>query len=421
MKRFAVLFSGQGSQYVGMGKKLFERDGSTRALFETASQTLGIDMAHLCFEGKAEDLNRTENTQPALLLCSVADYLSFRTRTGLTPAFMAGHSLGELSALVASEAISLEDGLRLARARGLAMSRCGMAGKAGMHAVTKLEQSKVEQVCSATSGFRSEFVLANLNAPGQFVLSGSLAGLDSAGAALKEAGGTIIPLRVSGPFHSPFMAKAAEEFAAVIANIKLQQPQVPVVANINARLHGAPADIVQALVQQITSPVLWSDTMKLLQREGVEVYLEAGPGEVLKKLALSNISLANAFALDQEADRLAIEHLFGADIRAMKERPSVVGKCMAIAVCTQNNNWNEDEYQSGVVEPYRQLKSMQERLEHAGEEPTTIDMRQALDYLGQIFATKGAAQDERNWRLTQIIESTGTQDVLSNYSFHAAA
>lgn len=421
MKQIAVMFSGQGSQYLGMGKKLFERDGATRALFDGASRLLGLDMAQLCFSGPAEELNRTENTQPALLLCSVADYRHFRARTGVTPAFMAGHSLGELSALVAAEAMSLDDGLLLARARGLAMSRCATEVKTGMHAVTRLERATVEQVCAATPGFGTDFVLANVNAPGQFVLSGSVAAMEAVGAALKQAGGVIIPLKVSGPFHSPYMAAAAEEFGAALARVDWRNARVPVLSNMDGRAHGEGQQIARALMAQMTGPVLWSDTMQELQRLGIDAYLEAGPGAVLKKLALNNLPGACALGLDVDDDAAAIEQLFAAELRAVQQRPSVVGRCMAVAVCTQNKNWNDDDYQQGVIDPYRQLQALQEGLEQAGAQPNAQQMRQALDCLGRIFATKGTPEDERAWRLSQIIESTGTEEVLADYAFKHAA
>lgn len=419
MKRIAVLFSGQGSQYVGMGKRLYERDDASKALFDAASRMLDIDIRQLCFEGKADELNQTENTQPALLLCSVADYRHFHARTGLTPHFVAGHSLGELSALVAAEAISLEDGLRLARGRGLAMSHCGKGSKVGMQAVTKLPRRVVEDMCKDIEGFGSDFVIANFNAPNQCVLSGSLAALERAGEGLKKAGGNIIPLKVSGSFHSPFMTQAAQEFAAIIDGIEIKRPRFPVIANVNALPHGDGKAIAQSLVKQITSPVLWSDSMQYLQHEGIDVYLEAGPRAVLKKLALTNIPAVQAFALDEEDDRLPIDHAFAVDLRAMRERPSLVGKCMAVAVATKNNNWNDDEYQKGVVEPYRALQTIQEKLERDSQETSVEDMKQALSLLAKIFATKGTPKEERDWRLNQILETSGTASVLADYTFSA--
>lgn len=417
MKRIAVLFSGQGSQYVGMGKRLYERDAASRAMFDAASSVLDIDLKHLCFDGNPEELNQTENTQPALLLCAVLDYRHFHARTGIAPKFFAGHSLGELSALVAAQALSLEDGLRLARARGLAMSRSGTSEglKTGMHAVTKIERRLVEEICQSIPGFKQQFVIANFNAPNQCVLSGSIAVMEKAGEQLKKAGGNIIPLKVSGPFHSPYMAQAAQEFADVLHSVKMQAPKIPVIANVNAQAHGEPAQIVQSLLQQITSPVMWNDSMQLLRSEGIDVYLEAGPRAVLKKLVLSNVAGAQAFALDEEDDQPGIEKAFAFDLRQMRERPSLIGKCMAVAVATKNSNWDDSAYQQGVVEPYRTLQTMQEKIEREGVEASLADMQQALDLLNRIFDTKGTGVEERAWRWNQILQTSGMQQHLQDH------
>jgi [acyl-carrier-protein] S-malonyltransferase len=421
MRRIAVLFSGQGSQYPGMGKWLFDRHDAVKTLFATASETLDLDMARLCFEGSSEELSRTENTQPALLLVSVAAYRTFRAQTGLRPAFMAGHSLGELSALVAADALSLEDGLRLARRRGQAMARCTRPGEAGMYAVTKLHRPKVDEVCAAVEGFGTDFVVANVNAPGQVVLSGRSSRLAAAAEPLKQAGATVIPLKVSGPFHSPFMAPAAEALAEALAGIAISRPAVPVIANVGARPHGDGAQVAEALVRQITSPVLWADTMAYLRDQGVDLYLEAGPREVLKKLALANVPGAKAYALDERGDEAAMQQDLAADVRAVRERPTVVGKCLAIAVCTRNSNWNEEEYQAGVVEPYRELQAMQARLEQEGIDASPGEMKRAIDLLGRIFSTKRTPPDERAMRLAHVVEATGTANVLGDYVAAASA
>jgi [acyl-carrier-protein] S-malonyltransferase len=293
--------------------------------------------------------------------------------------------------------------------------------KAGMHAVTRLDRATVEQICAAAPGYGADFVLANVNAPGQFVLSGSVEAMELAGRALKEAGGAIIPLKVSGPFHSPFMAPAAEEFGGALARVEWRRPRVPVLSNLDARAHGEPGAIAGSLMRQLTSPVNWIDTMQALQRESIDAFLEAGPGAVLKKLALANLPDARAFGLDLDDDAPAIEGRFAAEMRAVRERPSVVGRCMAVAVCTRNHNWDEDEYQRGVLEPYRQLQALQETLEQAGAEPDAEQMRQALDCLGRIFVTKGTPEEERSARLGQILESTGTDALLADYAFKQAA
>jgi [acyl-carrier-protein] S-malonyltransferase len=313
MKRVAMLFPGQGTQHPGMGRALYERDEATRRLFDEASQVLCADMARLCFEAPAEELTRTENTQPALLLCSLAAYRSFLARTGLTAVCMAGHSLGELSALVAAEALSLEDGLRLAHGRGEAMARCTEEGHTGMQAVTKLERARVEEVCRTVKGFGNRFVIANFNAGSQLVLSGTLAGMEAAAQALQAAGATLIALRVSGAFHSPFMSPAAEAFAELLAGVEFKLPRVPVVANVSAMPYADRGRIADGLIRQVASPVLWSDTMRTLHRNGIEVYVDAGPREVLKKLAVANVPCAQAYALSDAADEAALERELAAD------------------------------------------------------------------------------------------------------------
>lgn len=412
MKRIAVLFSGQGSQYPGMGRKLHERDAATRELFEQASSLLDLDMRRLCFEGSGEELQRTENTQPALLLCSVAAWREFSARTGLVPAFMAGHSLGELSALVAAGALPFEDGLRLARARGLAMSRCGEPGRMGMLAVTQLPLAQLQALCADVAGFGSDFVVANLNAPQQGVLSGRLDALERAGAALRAAGAATIPLKVGGPFHSPFMAPAAEALAQALAGVRFARPRVPVIANVDAAPHGEGAAIAASLARQLTGTVRWSETMALLYAQSVDAFVEAGPRGVLKRLAQANVPGARAFALDEDEDQAPLEAEFAAELRAMRERPSLVTKCLAVAVCTRNHNHDEAAYQQGVVEPYRQLQALQERLESEAREPDAAEMRQALALLARIFATKGTPAEEVAWRFEQILRATGADRVL---------
>ena len=254
MKNIAMLFPGQGAQYSGMGKQLFSRYDSVKEMFKVASKVLDMDMEKLCFDSPADILNQTENTQPALVLCSVAAYRVFQEETGLQPVVMAGHSIGEISALICAEAISLEDGLKLARARGQAMANCSKPGETGMAAVLKLERQQVEAICKTIPGFQTDFVIANYNSSAQLVLSGRLDALEKVKAALADTSASYIPLRVSGAFHSPLMESAGEQFSTLIQSIELKQPKVPVIANVNAKPYEDAQQIPSLLTSQISQP-----------------------------------------------------------------------------------------------------------------------------------------------------------------------
>lgn len=286
----AYLFPGQGSQYPGMGREFDATYPPARDVFVRADVVLGFDLSTMCFEGPAEALNDTYNTQPALLATSIAALrgLEEAGRTGDAdgPAYVAGHSMGEFSALVAAGALTLEDGLRLVRERGRVMKHAGERSPGGMAAVLGLPRDVVESICEAARAESGQYVgVANDNCPGQIVISGTLSSLERAMAQAEDQGARrVVRLAVSIAAHSPLMAEAASEFRRILEATPFGKPTIPFVANTTARPLSDPRAIRHALGQQLTSPVRWTESIRWMIDQGVDTFVEVGPKEVLTGL-----------------------------------------------------------------------------------------------------------------------------------------
>ncbi len=276
----AYVFPGQGAQFVGMGKNLYDSNSEARALFERANEILGFRITDLMFEGTDEDLRQTRVTQPAIFLHSVI--LAKSLGDQFKPDMTAGHSLGEFSALVSSGALSFDDGLKLVYARAMAMQKACEAEPSTMAAILGLDDRKVEEVLS---GINEIVVPANYNSPGQLVISGSVAGIEIACEKLKAAGAKrALPLKVGGAFHSPLMEPARVELAEAIYNTHFNTPICPIYQNVNASPVSDPAIIRENLVKQLTAPVRWTQTIQNMHNDGATTFIEVGPGTVLQGL-----------------------------------------------------------------------------------------------------------------------------------------
>lgn len=306
MKQVAYLFAGQGSQYVGMGKDLYESFPESKAVFDKADKVLGFSITKLCFEGPAEELTRTNNCQPAILTMSIVSWEAFRSTTNYqlpTTNYTAGLSLGEYSALVAAEAISFEDAVYLVRRRGEFMEEEALKSPGRMASILGLNLEAIKSICQQT-----KVEIANINCPGQIVLSGGINEIDKATKLAYERGAKkVFLLEVSGAFHSSFMRGVSLKLARELDKIRINIPQMPVVSNVSARPTTQPSEIKENLIKQVASSVLWEDSMKFILSKNVTTFFEFGPGKALKGLLRRIDENAQVINIEKKEDILSFK------------------------------------------------------------------------------------------------------------------
>jgi [acyl-carrier-protein] S-malonyltransferase len=310
LSKIAYVFPGQGAQFVGMGKSIADEYPQAKQVFIEADNTLGYSLSELCFNGPEDELKLTYHTQPAILTTSIALYEVLK-QDAPKPDYVAGHSLGEYSALVAAGALTFTDAVASVRKRGQFMDEAVPAGEGAMAAVMGGDRETIGKICDEVTLKGLSVQMANMNCPGQIVISGTKEGVEKAGVELKEAGiKRVIPLVVSGPFHSDLMKPAASKLARVLEGIDFKTAKVPVITNADARPVMLGEDIEHALVEQVFSPVLWEDSIAWMIEQGVTTFVEIGPGKVLSGLIKKiNREVTIYSVSDGESLRITLEEL----------------------------------------------------------------------------------------------------------------
>lgn len=305
MEKVAFLFAGQGSQYIGMGRDLYETFSASKAVFDSADKALGFSLSRLCFEGPLEELTKTCNCQPAILTVSIAALEALKSRwpaKAISFSYAAGLSLGEYSALVAAGAIAFTDAVSLVRLRGHFMEEEAAKKPGGMLSIIGLDIAKVRQVCA-----QSNTEVANINCPGQVVISGGREEIKQTEAlALKNGAKRVILLEVSGAFHSSFMDGAVSRLARELEKVRIEPARIPVVSNVTAKPVASGLEIKDNLIQQVVSSVLWEDSMRFILAQGVTRFIEFGPGRVLKGLMRRIEPAAEVVSIEKKEDVLTV-------------------------------------------------------------------------------------------------------------------
>ena len=308
---FAVIFPGQGSQYSGMGRFLYDNYQTARETFKLADDTLNFSLSDLCFNGNIKDITKTYNTQPALLTISYIMYQIYIKKRDLRPSLLLGHSLGELTALVCSNAIKFTDGIKIARDRGLYMQECGDKSEGSMLVVLSNDFKLIKKFCSEISNEKLILEIANYNSNNQIVLSGNNRALDMIKEKLKKENIKCIRLNVSAAFHSPIMESASSKLRKNLSQYKFSQMSIPVISNISGKPYLSQDDIIKNLSLQVTKPVQWVKSISNALKLGANLFVEVGPKSVLKNLNKNICESIETLSLDIEADLCKFNDVFG--------------------------------------------------------------------------------------------------------------
>lgn len=424
MKRIAFLFPGQGTQYVGMGKILYREYIEAKKTFDEASSVLGFDVYHMCVKGRMVDLNKLENMFTAILTYSVAAFRAYMKEIGIVPKLVAGHSLGEYSALVCSGVITFADALKIVRYRGQLAQKEVDKNKAIMAVVDNMDATNIQNELRVYTGQKNVSIACH-NTPNQTVIAGDIESIMALQDKWIDAGAQVTPMYMSAPFHSPYMKEAAEALKQELTKYKFKTPRWPVISNYTAMPYTDADSISRFLTYQLHHPVRWIETINYLKKQQIDLIIEMGSQAILSNMLNDNTDRIHAISYGQKDDRVKLykmlnmqDKIFNTYFQERRQKYSMIDRCLATVACTLNYSENNDTYLNRIETLVSKIEDIQEKIDQEGKEPTYNQMRDTLDILIQIFKVKKIPLEEQKKRVEIIFKEFGISAYFSDRVNH---
>ncbi len=403
LPKIALVFPGVGSQHTMMVKSFYDNSEAVRITFEEASEILKINLKEICFSSDLKDeLNKIEVSQVALLVASLAVYRTFETELGILPDYCLGHSLGEYSALCASGIIKFSDAVEIVKQRGRIIKEAIPSCHGTMMWVINLDSNVVEETCREYSGDSDRVYISAYDTPTQCSISGDNDSILKVAQELEKKGAIVFPLKMSGPFHSPLMHKAAQEMKSVLNQFKFNTPKIPVISNYSALPYTDENSVVENLTRQLESPIRWTQSVTYLVEAGVKTAVEIGPKDVLKFLVKKNTPLIEAYSFNEFTQ---IEQLKDNVVIGREQALALIARCLKIAVSTKNFNHDTDTYQKTVVMPYKEVEGLYLDLREKNLYPEKEQVFKAVQMAVSILEAKKTPIELKRTKMEQIFQN----------------